>query len=82
MKSTILDLRHLPEELLRVDGRFLSESRVQAILTTLEGSPICSYPEIAEDRTGTNMGYLMMAVPLDSNSCWLHSRASPPVACW
>lgn len=61
-----LDLRHLPEELLRVDGRFLSESRVQAILTTLEGRPYLLISEIAEDGTGTNMGYLMMAVPLDS----------------
>ena len=61
-----LDLRLLPQELLVVDGRFLSESRVQAFLTTLSGRPYLLISEVAEDGTGTNMGYLMMAVPLDS----------------
>ena len=61
-----LDLRLLPQELLVVDNRFLSESRVQAFLTTLEGRPYLLISEIAEDGTGTNMGYLMMVVPLDS----------------
>lgn len=61
-----LDLRLLPRELLVVDGRFLSESRVQAFLTTLAGRPYLLISEVAEDGTGTNMGYLMMAVPLDN----------------
>ncbi len=61
-----LDLRRLPQELLKVDERFLSESRVQAFLTTLEGRPYLLISEIAEDGTGTDMGYLMMVVPLDS----------------
>ncbi|MCB1762068.1 MAG: PAS domain S-box protein [Gammaproteobacteria bacterium] len=61
-----LDLRLLPPELLKVDRRFLTESRVQAFLTTLEGRPYLLISEVAEDGTGTNMGYLMMVVPLDS----------------
>ena len=61
-----LDLRLMPRELLVLDRRFLSESRAQAFLTTLEGRPYLLISEIAEDGTGTNMGYLMMAVPLDS----------------
>ena len=61
-----LDLRLMPEELNLVDGRFLSRSRAQAFLTTLEGRPYLLISELAEDGTGTDMGYLMMEVPLDS----------------
>ncbi|MCB1760558.1 MAG: PAS domain S-box protein [Gammaproteobacteria bacterium] len=61
-----LDLRTLPEELVRVDERFLTESRAQAFMTTLEGRPYLLISELAEDGTGTDMGYLMMVVPLDS----------------
>lgn len=61
-----IDLRGLPDELLKVDERFLNNLRVHAFLTTLEGHPYLLVSEVTEDGTGTNMGYLMMATPLDS----------------
>ncbi len=61
-----LTSRPLPQELLTVDSRFLSESRVQAYLTALGQRPYLLISEIMEDGTGTDMGYLMMVVPIDS----------------
>ena len=55
----------LPSELLAVDELFLSESRAKAYLTTIREKPYLLISETIEDATGTNMGYLMMVVPVD-----------------
>ncbi|HHH38374.1 MAG TPA: PAS domain-containing sensor histidine kinase, partial [Sedimenticola sp.] len=57
--------RPLPGELLKLDELFLRESRVQSLLTTLQGQPYLLVSEQAEDATGTNMGSLMLVVPID-----------------
>jgi len=56
----------LPGELLSVDELFLNESRVQAYLTTLQGKPYLLVTDTTEDATGTNMGFLTMVTPIDS----------------
>lgn len=54
-----------PGDLLQVDELFLSGPRVQAFMTTLQGKLYLLVSETAEDATGTNMGYLMLVVPID-----------------
>lgn len=55
----------LPKELTGVTDLYLSESRVQAFLTTFEDRPYLLVSEAAEDATGTVMGSLMLVVPVD-----------------
>jgi PAS domain S-box-containing protein len=57
--------RPLPGELLKLDELFLRENRVQSLLTKLQGQPYLLVSEMAEDATGTNMGSLMLVVPID-----------------
>lgn len=55
----------LPDELAAASDLLLGEQRVQASLTTLGDRPYLLISETAEDATGTEMGYLMLVVPID-----------------
>ena len=57
--------RPLPAELAGTNELLLGEQRVQATLTILEERPYLLISETAEDATGTEMGFLMLVVPID-----------------
>jgi len=56
----------LPAELAATSELLLGGQRVRASLTTLGDRPYLLISETAEDATGTEMGYLMLVVPIDA----------------
>jgi len=60
-----LDPRPVPHEILSSGALYVSESRIQPYITTLDGIPFLLVSHPMEDSFGSPMGDLMLAVSID-----------------